>query len=147
METAITKTEKLSNTKELVEEPEQKSVTDEFLDLEELLEARHGKGGLTHSVSLQIANEQGDYPYSKKISAKRYEQEKLRLQSELLKVQNWVRESGERVVGLFEGRDAAGKGGNNQALHGTSESARCACGGARKTYRPGKGAMVLSALY
>lgn len=111
METAITETEKPTNTKKLVEQPEQKSVTDEFLDLEELLESRHGKGGLTHSVSLQIANEHGDYPYSKKISAKRYEQEKLRLQSELLKVQNWVRESGERVVGLFEGRDAAGKGG------------------------------------
>ena len=59
METAITKTEKLSNTKELVEEPEQKSVTDEFLDLEELLEADMVKA-VNHSVSLQIANEQGD---------------------------------------------------------------------------------------
>ena len=40
-----------------------------------------------------------------------YEQAKGRLQVELLKMQNWVKTSGERVVILFEGRDAAGKGG------------------------------------
>ena len=40
-----------------------------------------------------------------------YDEEKVRLQAELLKVQNWVKETGQRVVILFEGRDAAGKGG------------------------------------
>jgi polyphosphate kinase 2 len=40
-----------------------------------------------------------------------YEQTKVRLQVELLKMQNWVKASGERIVILFEGRDAAGKGG------------------------------------
>jgi polyphosphate kinase len=40
-----------------------------------------------------------------------YEQTKARLQVELLKMQNWVKSSGERIVVLFEGRDAAGKGG------------------------------------
>jgi polyphosphate kinase 2 len=40
-----------------------------------------------------------------------YEQAKIRLQVELLKMQNWVKASGERIVILFEGRDAAGKGG------------------------------------
>ena len=40
-----------------------------------------------------------------------YESEKARLQVELLKMQNWVKAAGERVVILFEGRDAAGKGG------------------------------------
>ncbi len=83
----------------------------DFSDLEELLESHHAEGGLTHAVSLKIAYESGHYPYSKKLSAKEYEQEKLKLQSELLKVQNWVRESGQRIVALFEGRDAAGKGG------------------------------------
>jgi polyphosphate kinase 2 len=40
-----------------------------------------------------------------------YEAELLRLQAELVKVQEWVRSSGRRVVMVFEGRDAAGKGG------------------------------------
>ena len=51
------------------------------------------------------------YPYPSKLSRKQYEQEKAELQVELLKLQNWVAETGERVVLLFEGRDAAGKGG------------------------------------
>ena len=40
-----------------------------------------------------------------------YEKEKQKLQIELLKVQSWVKDSGQRIVSLFEGRDAAGKGG------------------------------------
>jgi polyphosphate kinase 2 len=55
--------------------------------------------------------ETGEYPYQRKITRKRYEREKAELQIELLKVQEWVRNSGQRVVMLFEGRDAAGKGG------------------------------------
>ncbi|WP_114239890.1 polyphosphate kinase 2 [Dyella sp. C9] len=53
----------------------------------------------------------GEYPYRNKMSRRNYEKQKYRLQVELLKLQAWVRESGERVVILFEGRDAAGKGG------------------------------------
>lgn len=52
------------------------------------------------------------YPYDKKLSRKAYEKQKRALQIELLKLQAWVRESGERIVVLFEGRDAAGKGGS-----------------------------------
>ena len=51
------------------------------------------------------------YPYKKKMPRKEYEAEKYKLQIELLKLQSWVRDTGERVVILFEGRDAAGKGG------------------------------------
>ena len=51
------------------------------------------------------------YPYRTRLKRKDYEDEKLRLQIELLKVQSWVKETGQRVVMLFEGRDAAGKGG------------------------------------
>ncbi|MDO5357351.1 MAG: polyphosphate kinase 2, partial [Conchiformibius sp.] len=40
-----------------------------------------------------------------------YEKEKKKLQVELLKVQSWVKDSGQKIVSLFEGRDAAGKGG------------------------------------
>jgi len=84
---------------------------EKFKDLDDLLEKHRKDGGLTHSVSLQIAHDKGDYPYRKMISTSAYEQEKLRLQAELLKAQNWVKNSGERIVALFEGRDAAGKGG------------------------------------
>ncbi|MBK6579213.1 MAG: polyphosphate kinase 2 [Sandaracinaceae bacterium] len=53
----------------------------------------------------------GRYPYKNLLSRKRYEREKYRLQVELLKLQAWVKETGQRVVILCEGRDAAGKGG------------------------------------
>ena len=53
----------------------------------------------------------GAYPYKNLLSRKRYEKHKYALQVELLKLQAWVKESGQRVVILFEGRDAAGKGG------------------------------------
>jgi polyphosphate kinase 2 len=46
----------------------------------------------------------------KRLPKKRYEQELLRLQAELVKLQEWVRVEGARVVVIFEGRDAAGKG-------------------------------------
>ena len=55
--------------------------------------------------------ENGEYPYKKKISRASYEKHKAELQVELLKVQEWVRSEGLKVVLLFEGRDAAGKGG------------------------------------
>jgi polyphosphate kinase 2 len=53
----------------------------------------------------------GEYPYRNLLSRKSYERQKYRLQVELLKLQAWVKDTGQRVVILFEGRDAAGKGG------------------------------------
>jgi polyphosphate kinase 2 len=53
----------------------------------------------------------GAYPYKNLLSRKVYEKQKYRLQVELLKLQAWVKETGARVVVIFEGRDAAGKGG------------------------------------
>ena len=53
----------------------------------------------------------GGYPYRNLMSRKAYERQKYSLQVELLKLQAWVKETGQRVVILFEGRDAAGKGG------------------------------------
>ena len=46
-----------------------------------------------------------------RLDRKIYESELLRLQGELVQMQEWVRETGQRVVVVFEGRDAAGKGG------------------------------------
>ena len=54
---------------------------------------------------------EGKYPYTDKIARRAYEAEKKKLQIELLKVQNWVKLTGQKIVIIFEGRDAAGKGG------------------------------------
>ncbi len=54
---------------------------------------------------------EGKYPYTDKIPNSKYESEKELLQIELLKVQNWVKLTGQKIVVIFEGRDAAGKGG------------------------------------
>ena len=55
--------------------------------------------------------ETGEYPYKQKIGRKFYERQKRELQIEMLKVQEWVKATGRKIVILFEGRDAAGKGG------------------------------------
>jgi polyphosphate kinase len=53
----------------------------------------------------------GAYPYRNLMRRKSYEQQKYHLQVELLKLQAWTKETGQRLVIVFEGRDAAGKGG------------------------------------
>ena len=60
---------------------------------------------------LKITNANGQYPYAEKMKLAEYEREKYLLQIELLKVQKWAKEKGKKIVMLFEGRDAAGKGG------------------------------------
>ncbi|MGD0242999.1 MAG: polyphosphate kinase 2 [Streptosporangiaceae bacterium] len=52
-----------------------------------------------------------DYPYPEKMTRDEYEYLKRPLQIELVRLQNWVKETGQRLVIVFEGRDAAGKGG------------------------------------
>ena len=52
-----------------------------------------------------------NYPYKTRMRRPQYEARKQELQIELLKVQNWVKDTGQRVLCIFEGRDAAGKGG------------------------------------
>ncbi len=62
-------------------------------------------------AEIREAFETGEYPYKTKLRRPVYEAHKAKLQAELLKVQKWVAESGQKIVILFEGRDAAGKGG------------------------------------
>ena len=62
-------------------------------------------------ADIRQAFETGQYPYATRMSRRSYEAQKARLQAELLKVQNWVADTGQKIVLLFEGRDAAGKGG------------------------------------
>ena len=53
----------------------------------------------------------GGYPYDEKLKTKHYEETLEALQIELVKLQGWLQKTGERVTAIFEGRDAAGKGG------------------------------------
>ena len=66
--------------------------------------------------ALSSAWRKGGYPYKNLLSRKSYEKQKYRLQVELLKFQSWVKKTGQKVVILFEGRDAAGKGGTIKRL-------------------------------
>ena len=80
---------------------------------EALMAQRATAAGVVLSPDDELAADwrQGGYPYKNLLSRKTYERQKYRLQVELLKLQAWVKESGQKVVILFEGRDAAGKGG------------------------------------
>ena len=73
--------------------------------------AKPARGGADPDAELVDDWREGPYPYANLMSRKAYEKQKYRLQVELLKLQAWVKETGQRVVILFEGRDAAGKGG------------------------------------
>ena len=56
------------------------------------------------------------YPYDERLKRKAYEAHMAKLQIELVKMQSWVKKSGARVAVVFEGRDAAGKGGTIKRL-------------------------------
>ncbi len=68
-----------------------------------------GHGGDRDAIRRMF--ETGEYPYEDKLTRGVYEEQKARLQVELLKVQDWVKETESKIVVLFEGRDGAGKGG------------------------------------
>jgi len=80
---------------------------------EALLAQRAVSAGVKRSPDDELSTDwrSGGYPYRHLLSRRSYEKQKYRLQVELLKLQAWVKDSGQRVVILFEGRDAAGKGG------------------------------------
>ncbi len=88
-------------------------MTDKNLDLIDTPvdnEASNNPGDSNNPSRKEIFK-QGSYPYKKKMSTREYTHRMHELQIELLKLQNWVKETGEKLVILFEGRDAAGKGG------------------------------------
>ena len=88
---------------------------DDILALRKLFEERERAARKKHRVDadLELAKDwrNGAYPYRNLMSRRNYEKDKYQLQVELLKLQAWVKATGQRVVVLFEGRDAAGKGG------------------------------------
>jgi len=92
----------------------QGSSADDIAEVRRLLrDGDNGKGNNAMAADDALARDwrNGTYPYKNLLSRKRYESQKYSLQVELLKLQAWVKETGQRVVILFEGRDAAGKGG------------------------------------
>ena len=88
---------------------------DELPELRKVLllqdEPVYGTPPMSVEDELVDAWQSGIYPYKNLMSRKKYEQQKYHLQVELLKLQAWVKDTGQRIVILFEGRDAAGKGG------------------------------------
>ncbi len=90
------------------EPPGARDITPEIDEIGELL-------GLDDDESPASSDElpawRHGYPYDEKMPRKEYEKLKRQLQIELLKWQSWVKETGQKVVIIFEGRDAAGKGG------------------------------------
>jgi polyphosphate kinase 2 len=86
---------------------EQKALLKVLLD-----EAKEkSKAGINPDEELAPDWRDGGYPYKNLMSRKSYEKQKYELQVELLKLQAWTKQTGNKVVILFEGRDAAGKGG------------------------------------
>ncbi len=87
------------------------ALRDVFISIPEL--ARRQRQGDTDNPDEVLADDwrQGGYPYRNLLRRSTYEAQKYRLQVELLKLQAWVKDTRQRLVILFEGRDAAGKGG------------------------------------
>lgn len=112
-ETAVA--EAVSDTPDIVERPAQTPASAPAMApaMEGAAAARPARTRRVQPTIAEIrqAFESGEYPYTTKLGRRSYEAQKAKLQAELLKVQKWVGETGERIVMLFEGRDAAGKGG------------------------------------
>ena len=96
------------------------TATDGDVNAQKVLEEQYLGGEFSSDIMKQMRQDptaigrvfkEGKYPYTDKISRSAYAKEKAKLQIELLKVQNWVKQTGQKVVVIFEGRDAAGKGG------------------------------------
>ncbi len=80
-------------------------VVTEELPHRDLVALRHDRAAIGRLF------ETGEYPYKTRVRNEEYERHKAELQIELLKAQEWIKATGQKIVMLFEGRDAAGKGG------------------------------------
>ncbi len=73
--------------------------------------ARRGHISRHDADAIRRAFETGEFPYHSRLGNRIYLEQMGKLQIELLKAQNWVKDTGQKIVVLFEGRDGAGKGG------------------------------------
>ena len=97
----------------------------ELIDYTDAEKVMSGKSATSAKDLLKITYANGEYPYSEKMKLADYEREKYLLQIELLKVQRWAKEQGKKIVIIFEGRDAAGKGGTIKTFYGASKPSCC----------------------
>ncbi len=81
-------------------------------ELDELAELRESSDPASLAPEPDAATWREGHPYEKKLGRATYERSKRALQIELLKLQVWVKDTDQKVAILFEGRDAAGKGGS-----------------------------------
>lgn len=99
-------------TKKPIEKPISKVEAKKLLlDLTDSSKVMNSKTFTKAKDLLRITNAAEEYPYAVKMNSKEYEKEKRLLQIELLKVQKWLKTDNQKIVTIFEGRDAAGKGG------------------------------------
>jgi polyphosphate kinase 2 len=110
-ETAGTPTERAHNLRAIIDgaSPDDRKALRKALHADAQREAADGKPDPDDELSSDWRD--GGYPYKNLLRRATYEKQKFKLQVELLKLQSWVKETGQRVVIVFEGRDAAGKGG------------------------------------
>jgi polyphosphate kinase 2 (PPK2 family) len=86
-------------------------------DMESVLDALdNSDGDVDHPQEILVELQEGFSNDHKRLEKKVYEKELARLQSELVKMQYWIKATGFRMIFLFEGRDAAGKGGSIKRL-------------------------------
>lgn len=101
---------KISDGQRSLQTAEPAVLEDSIADIED--KPLHHLATMRHDPeAIRDAFENGIYPYKNKVKRKDYEKHKAALQVELLKMQRWVEDTGQKIVMIFEGRDAAGKGG------------------------------------
>ena len=104
---------------------------------------KHKKGKALAEAGASDANPKA----ARKAAKKRYEAELDRLQVELAYLQSWVKATGARIIVVFEGRDAAGKGGVIKAPDRACQPPRLPRHRAARAFGPGKDPDVLPALH
>jgi polyphosphate kinase 2 len=107
---------KINQVEKAVDVSEKRQVSQQTFPTPELIqtEAQHSEEPAPAKSGEAIPREPGDFQpnaNTAKLPKKVYEKELRRLQIELVKLQEWVKQEGLKVVVIFEGRDAAGKGG------------------------------------
>ena len=110
--TAATATTAEATTPDTAEEPSTNGAGTAEATSEPRVSPQHDLAEMRHDpAAIRRTFETGEYPYRSRMRRTTYEKQKAALQVELLKAQQWIRETGQKIVILFEGRDAAGKGG------------------------------------
>jgi polyphosphate kinase len=92
------------------ESPQEQALLDDLADFR-IDDDHDGDPVLLRPDGSPVDTWRENYPYQERLPREEYERQKRLLQIELLKLQYWIKDTGGRLVVLFEGRDAAGKGG------------------------------------